>query len=571
MAMKKIIFLQLLALLFPYVINAQSGMHQSESIKIYFRQGSDVLEESYMDNKSNLNNLAVLLEPYLLSNSASDVKGEGRVRISSSVSPEGSTNINERLIKSRANAIADWISNRFDVKVGYEVGEMGVDWKTLTQMVEESTEVPAKEAVLNILRNTPETIERDGVIVNERQRLLKALQEGVPYAWIYSNFYPEIRYAAVHAEIWYASELQITSQSPINFAAVGGDGVITFEKNIDDKVVPVVSCDAEWLQNIVPSGKDVKFKVTPNPGFEPRSTIVTMECYGQSYQIKVNQEANTPVFEITSQSPIEMAALGGDGVINFRSNSPAPIVPTAETTSEWVYDLQPQSNGTITFKCMPNPNTEPRLAVVRVSGLGNNTSVVIKQAASQPEVKECEKPFYMSLQTNMLYDAFLIPNVGVELYLGGNMSVDASWHYSWWKSDKKAWYWRSYGGDIALRYWFGKAAHNKPLTGQHIGLYGQMITYDFETGNRGYLADRWSWAAGVEYGYSLPIARRLNIDFTAGFGYHWGDFEEYLPIDGHYVWQATKKRKHIGPTKVEVSLVWLIGCKNYNDGKGGKR
>ena len=75
----------------------------------------------------------------------------------------------------------------------------------------------------------------------------------------------------------------------------------------------------------------------------------------------------------------------------------------------------------------------------------------------------------------------------------------------------------------------------------------------------------------MEYGYSLPIAKVLNLDFTLGLGYHWGIFEEYLPIDGHFVWQATKKRQYIGPTKLEVSLVWLLGHGNVNQGKGGKR
>ena len=67
----------------------------------------------------------------------------------------------------------------------------------------------------------------------------------------------------------------------------------------------------------------------------------------------------------------------------------------------------------------------------------------------------------------------------------------------------------------------------------------------------------------------MPIARRLNLDFNIGLGYHWGEYKEYLPIDNHYVWQATKNRQFFGPTKAEVSLVWLIGCDNYNRKKGG--
>lgn len=179
-------------------------------------------------------------------------------------------------------------------------------------------------------------------------------------------------------------------------------------------------------------------------------------------------------------------------------------------------------------------------------------------------LQDVAKPFYMSFKTNVLYDIAAIPNIGVEFYLKNNFSVSANWHHAWWSSDSKSWYHRTYGGDMSLRYWMGKKAHVKPLTGHHVGVYGQMLTYDFLYDDKGYIADDWNWAVGVEYGYSLPIARRLNLDFTLGVGYHWGEFKEYIPIDGHYVWQATKNRRFWGPTKVEVSLVWLLGRDNIN-------
>ena len=170
----------------------------------------------------------------------------------------------------------------------------------------------------------------------------------------------------------------------------------------------------------------------------------------------------------------------------------------------------------------------------------------------------------MAIKSNMLFDAAMTPNAGIEFYLGAGFSLSANWQYAWWKRDKSAFYWRTYGGDVEARYWFGKAAKEKPLTGHHVGLYGQLFTYDFEFGGKGLLAPKWSWAAGASYGYSLPIHRVLNIDFVVGAGYHTGIYYEYIPIDGQYVWQATKRRHWIGPTKAEVTLVWLIGCDNYN-------
>ena len=192
---------------------------------------------------------------------------------------------------------------------------------------------------------------------------------------------------------------------------------------------------------------------------------------------------------------------------------------------------------------------------------------------------ETSKPFYMALKTNMLYDVLAVPNIGVEFYLGKNWSISGNWMYGWWKKNSSHRYWRIYGGDLAVRYWLGKKANEKPLTGHHIGIYGQAFTYDFEWGGKGYMGgepggtlwDKTNYAAGVEYGYSLPVANRLNIDFTLGVGYWGGKYYEYIPLDGHYVWQATKKRHWFGPTKAEISLVWLLGKGNSNNKKGGMK
>ncbi|MDE6521499.1 MAG: DUF3575 domain-containing protein [Muribaculaceae bacterium] len=194
------------------------------------------------------------------------------------------------------------------------------------------------------------------------------------------------------------------------------------------------------------------------------------------------------------------------------------------------------------------------------------------------EVKEC-KPFYMGIKTNMLYDALLLPNIGAEFYVGKNISLTADWMYGWWDRDRSHYYWRAYGGNIGARWWFGKKAHEKPLTGHHLGLFAGVVTYDFELGKggimggipRGTLWDRCNFISGIEYGYSLPVARRLNIDFSLAFGYMAGKYLKYEPKYGFYIWQSTHHLRWLGPTKAEISLVWLIGCDNYNRTKGGKR
>ena len=226
----------------------------------------------------------------------------------------------------------------------------------------------------------------------------------------------------------------------------------------------------------------------------------------------------------------------------------------------------------------------PVIGNIRIQEFSPTLSLNIPDISMQllplPEMacKKCSRNFYMDLRTNMLLDLLILPNIGAEFYLGKNWSIVGNWMYGWWDKDNIHRYWRAYGGDLGVRYWFGRKAAEKPLTGHHVGVYGGAVTYDFEFGGKGHMGgrpghnlwDRCNWFGGIEYGYSLPIARRLNIDFTIGLGYLGGKLLEYVPEDGHYVWQKTKQLHWFGPTKAEVSLVWLIGCGNFNK-KGGDR
>ena len=183
-------------------------------------------------------------------------------------------------------------------------------------------------------------------------------------------------------------------------------------------------------------------------------------------------------------------------------------------------------------------------------------------------VEDKSNAFCVALKTNMLYLLAAVPNLGIEMHMGGGWSLAANWQYAWWSNDTACWYHRIYGGDVALRKWFGKQAASTPLSGHHLGIYGQMATYDFVFGKGriGQLADKWSYGGGLEYGYSLPAGKALRFDFTLGVGYFTGIYKTYELQDECYVWQQTLKRNYLGPTKAEIALVWVIGGK-----KGGTK
>lgn len=177
---------------------------------------------------------------------------------------------------------------------------------------------------------------------------------------------------------------------------------------------------------------------------------------------------------------------------------------------------------------------------------------------------------YFALKSNLLYDALLVPNLSLEASIGSGWTLGAGGMFAWWSKDAKHRYWRIYGGGLEIRKYFGTLSKSKPLQGHHLGIYGDFLTYDFEFGAKGYQSKA-TYAAGIKYGYSHPIAKRLNLDFALGIGYLHSNYKTYVPRDGCYVYQETKKRKWLGPTQAEISLVWLIGKGNTNKKKGGKK
>lgn len=182
-----------------------------------------------------------------------------------------------------------------------------------------------------------------------------------------------------------------------------------------------------------------------------------------------------------------------------------------------------------------------------------------------------------SLRTNVLYDAALVPNIGFDLYLASDWSLSLFWTYAWWSKNARHRFWRTYGGDITARRWLGSASKQNFLTGHHLGGYIQASTFDFELGGKGYMGgkpggslwDKMNWSIGVEYGYSLPVSRHFNVDFTIAVGYTDCTYHVYRPEDQCYVKKSTKHLRTVLPTKAEISFVWVIGNDSRNRQKGG--
>ena len=104
-------------------------------------------------------------------------------------------------------------------------------------------------------------------------------------------------------------------------------------------------------------------------------------------------------------------------------------------------------------------------------------------------------------------------------------------------------------------------------TGPYVGVFGGFTWYDLENGKEGYQGE--AEMVGVSYGYMFPIGRRLSLEAGIGLGYMHSKYEEYLPIDGHYVYQQTNRMNYFGPLKLKFALVWRLW--DTDKKKGGAR
>ena len=167
----------------------------------------------------------------------------------------------------------------------------------------------------------------------------------------------------------------------------------------------------------------------------------------------------------------------------------------------------------------------------------------------------------LHLRTNLLYDAVLLPNIGIEYGISPRLSVVLNAGGNWLRIDRSRFYWRALTADAELRFWLGSRKNDNSLQhkGHHIGVYAAVYRYDIEFGGEGQMGD-FNYGGGLSYGYSVPIGRRLSIDLSLGIGYMGGKYKKYEPRDdGRYYWLSDNTRSWIGPTKAEVTLVWHIG------------
>ena len=182
-----------------------------------------------------------------------------------------------------------------------------------------------------------------------------------------------------------------------------------------------------------------------------------------------------------------------------------------------------------------------------------------------------KKKTILALKTNLLYDALSLVNYSIEVPIGERFSALWYHQFPWWTwgqaDNQYCIRFLSIGGEG--RWWFkpmprpqmGRSVQRDRLMGHFVGLYAESGKWDFEWG-RDICHQGEHWSVGLSYGYSMPLGRRLNMEFSLSLGYASIAYRGYTPSENYEIlWRDPAKQgrwHYFGPTKVQVSLVYPI-------------
>ncbi len=167
----------------------------------------------------------------------------------------------------------------------------------------------------------------------------------------------------------------------------------------------------------------------------------------------------------------------------------------------------------------------------------------------------------LAVNTNVLYDLAITPNISVEVPVKDKMSFALMGLTSWWKKKDDSWCYEFQYAELEGKRWLGDRSGRDVMTGHALGLYAGIGYYDMEAHSEGYQGEM-KINAGVSYHYAKAFgsADRWRFQFGFGLGVTRINYSYYegRQNNKYLVWQYDGKRTLVLPTKLELTLGYLI-------------
>lgn len=202
----------------------------------------------------------------------------------------------------------------------------------------------------------------------------------------------------------------------------------------------------------------------------------------------------------------------------------------------------------------PRPVVEEKPVVVEEKKTVNTTpvphSIVEEPVSTQPDRR------ILDLRTNLLYDAFLTPTLGIEWHINNNIGIKLDGSFAFWGNEHgrvhKVWVIspevRWYMGD-SRRFYLGAGA-NTGKYNIYRGMVGRLVSNN--TGYQGKM-----YGGGITVGYMLKMGNAFSLDFNLGLGYTRFEYDTFGISNEVRVYKGKNLTKNVwGPTQAGVTLVW---------------
>ena len=519
---------------------------QKTELVLHFRFDRSMVDYGYRDNNRILAAMHKIFADSLC------VSRIDSVCIQAFSSPEGDADYNRRLALRRAQAVKGYLVWKYPGLNQYRIrtSAQAESWDALRDVALNDTLLPCRDEILQILKlNTGE---------KRKEALLKKLNTGIPYRHISQWILPALRNASICTV--YMRPLRHAQQDSRLVADAQGNNGKEYQKADGTEITD----DTEIVNGVrVAKGND-----TNANGTEVINGVRVTKG-------NVANANGTEVINGVRVAKGDVANVNGTEVIN------GVRVTKGNTTN---------ANGTevingvrVTKDNDTNANGTEVINGVRVAK-GNDTNANGTELTDNTEIigstqvtgntptkgsanaiapgKSRRRPLF-AVKTNLLFDAALKPNIELEVPIGKRWSLNGEYMFPWWLINDDRYCLQILMGGLEVRYRPGKRSGRDVLTGHFIGLYAGGGKYDLQWDKNGYQGEFFI-AAGVSYGYAHSIARNLRLEYNIGIGMLRTDYRHYHSRDNHrtLLWQENGEYTWLGPTKLKISLVWLITGKN---------
>ncbi|MDE6018563.1 MAG: DUF3575 domain-containing protein [Muribaculaceae bacterium] len=201
-----------------------------------------------------------------------------------------------------------------------------------------------------------------------------------------------------------------------------------------------------------------------------------------------------------------------------------------------------------------NKRSNVRLALLLISCLLNSLTG-LADSGVKTEV---------GIKTNLIYDALLSPNLGVEIGLSRNLTLDVNGSINGWKVNDHIW--KHWFAQPEVRYWFcdrfcghfvGAHLHGGQYNlGKISGLSDFLGTHFSRLKDTRYQG--WFVGAGIAYGYTWMIGKHWSAEAEIGIGWAYSRYDRFPCTECGTKIENDKAHNYFGPTKLALNLIYVF-------------